>query len=362
MQQLIEAVKPHRSRLTTEINFEQSGRQCGFLSVPFSTHESAYGRIQLPLVCLKNGEGPTALLVAGNHGDEYEGQIALIRLIQSLEPASVSGRIIVLSAANLPAVLAGQRCSPLDDGNLNRAFPGDSNGGPTVMIAHYIESVLLPMADYALDLHSGGSSLVYRPCTLVRDNGAPEHVTRTFAAVRAFGGAMAYVTDGRNQGAERTFHAAADRCEVVTITAELGGGSCVDAEGLLLAEAGTRRFLYHIGILNEGPAPTPDPLRFMKVEGAAAYVLAPESGLFEPSVALGAIVQAGDLAGCIHYPDTPWRDSTPVRFRTGGFVVCRRALCATRRGDCLFQVLVDYSASESLAVGERHTRAVARHR
>src|SRR6266542_4442650 len=100
---------PRRSRIATEVDFEADGRQCGFLSVPISTHESAYGRVQVPVVCLRNGDGPTALLVAGNHGDEYEGQIALVRLIQTIDPAHILGRLIVLPAANLPAALAGRR-------------------------------------------------------------------------------------------------------------------------------------------------------------------------------------------------------------------------------------------------------------
>jgi predicted deacylase len=346
MDQKVERGRLRPSRITTDVDFERNGRQCDFLSVPISTHQSAYGRIQLPIVCIRNGNGPTALLVAGNHGDEYEGQIALIRLIQTLDPARINGRIIVLSAANLPAALAARRTSPLDDGNLNRAFPGDPDGGPTGMIAHYIETVLLPISDYALDLHSGGSSLLYRPCALVRDNGDKAHVDKTFAALKAFGGSLAYVTDGRNQGAERTLHAAADRCGVVAITAELGGGATVDPEGLKLAEDGTRRVLHHIGILDEAPLPSHERLRLMEVEGRDAYVLAPETGIFEPRASLDEEVKIDDLAGWIHYPDTPWRDSTPVHFRAGGSVVCRRALCATQRGDCLYQVLTEYAHAD----------------
>src|SRR6516162_3472035 len=79
-------------------------------------------------------------LMAGNHGDEYEGQVALGKLIRSLEPAEVSGRIIILPSANFPAAMAGMRTSPLDEGNLNRSFPGDPYGGPTAQIADYISA------------------------------------------------------------------------------------------------------------------------------------------------------------------------------------------------------------------------------
>ena len=89
------------------------------------------------------------------------GQIALAKLIRTLEPEQITGRVIILPAANLPAAMAGTRVSPIDGGNLNREFPGNPEGTVTSRIAHYIESVLLPMCDGFHDLHSGGASLQY---------------------------------------------------------------------------------------------------------------------------------------------------------------------------------------------------------
>ena len=63
--------------------------------------------------------------MAGNHGDEYEGQVTMVRLIQDLEASDIKGRVIIMPAANLPAAMNGTRVSPLDAGNLNRAFPGN---------------------------------------------------------------------------------------------------------------------------------------------------------------------------------------------------------------------------------------------
>ena len=105
--------------------------------------------------------------MAGNHGDEYEGQIILSKLIRRIDPTEIAGRLIVLPMANFPAAQAGLRTSPIDEGNLNRSFPGASRGTPTEAIAHFIESVLLAEADYLFDLHSGGSSLVYLPSMLM---------------------------------------------------------------------------------------------------------------------------------------------------------------------------------------------------
>ena len=68
-----------------------TGASTDFLRLFHSVHSSAYGFIPIPIVVLKNGDGPTALLVSGTHGDEYEGQVALCNLVKSLDPARISG-------------------------------------------------------------------------------------------------------------------------------------------------------------------------------------------------------------------------------------------------------------------------------
>src|SRR5882724_1899097 len=113
------------TRIAATVDLDKTGVQHGFLKLPHSTHESAYGWIPIPITVAANGNGPSVLLVAGNHGDEYEGQIALMKLVRSLDASRLQGRLIVLTAANYPAVT------------------GSGNGTPTEMIAHYIESVLL---------------------------------------------------------------------------------------------------------------------------------------------------------------------------------------------------------------------------
>src|SRR5438093_1746199 len=104
----------------TDIDFDKDGKQVGVLHLPYSVTRSAYGMIDIPLAVIRNGDGPSILLMAGNHGDEYEGQVTLARLIYDLEASDIQGRVIVMPAANLPAAMAGARVSPFDSGNLNR--------------------------------------------------------------------------------------------------------------------------------------------------------------------------------------------------------------------------------------------------
>jgi hypothetical protein len=112
---------------------------------------------------IKNGEGPTALLTGGNHGDEYEGPIALFDLARTLKAGDVSGRVIIVPAMNYPAFVAGTRTSPIDKGNMNRSFPGRPDGTVTQKIADYFQRELLPLADVVLDFHSGGKTLDFLP-------------------------------------------------------------------------------------------------------------------------------------------------------------------------------------------------------
>ena len=114
--------------ISTEIDFEHDGIQHGFLKLPYSSNTSAWGSVMIPICHLKNGNGPTALLTGGNHGDEYEGPTALFDLANRQHIEDIQGRVIIIPAMNYPAFLSQDRVSPIDDINLNRAFPGEACG------------------------------------------------------------------------------------------------------------------------------------------------------------------------------------------------------------------------------------------
>ena len=61
--------------ISATIPLDQDGVHHGFLKLPHSHDDSAWGSIMIPLCVIKNGDGPTALLTGANHGDEYEGPI-----------------------------------------------------------------------------------------------------------------------------------------------------------------------------------------------------------------------------------------------------------------------------------------------
>ena len=151
--------------INTSLNFDAPGKQQGFLQVPYSHNLGGWANVMIPCTVIARGKGPTVLILAGNHGDEYQGQIAIMKLARELSPEQISGRLILIPSLNFPAARAATRLSPVDGMNMNRAFPGTPEGAVTSQIAHYLTTVLFPLSDVVIDIHSGGRSMEFVPCS-----------------------------------------------------------------------------------------------------------------------------------------------------------------------------------------------------
>lgn len=332
--------------ITSEVDFEASGKAAGFLRVPHSVHRSAYGWIPVPVVSIKNGEGPTLVIMAGIHGDEYEGQIAVTNLARKLNAADICGRLILLPMVNSPAAQAGLRTSPIDDGNLNRLFPGDAKGTPSEMIAHFVEHVIMPLADYAIDLHSGGSSLFY-PATLLRGQGNTAEESEALVEIqKAFDLPFAWIfTSGGGQNSTaRTGMGAANRNGVINVMAELGGGGEVTPDILQKTERGLMRVLHALGMLADYVPDAANGTRELHVKGS---IYAYHKGVFEPMKSIGDTVAVGEMVGCIHTPEMPLAEPEKITSPFAGIVLCRRAMAPVVCGDAVFQIASDAAILEA---------------
>ncbi len=326
--------------ITSEVDFDAEGKQLGYLRVPNSVHRSAYGWIPVPIAVLRNGDGPTLVISAGVHGDEYEGQIAVSGLIRTLDATDIRGRLILLPMVSFPAAEAGTRVSPIDGGNLNRQYPGDPKGTPSEMIAHFHEEVILPLADYAVDLHSGGSSLNY-PATVMR---GPSHsaseetglVTLTEAFDLPY--AWVFTGGGGRSSTARTAMGAANRKGVVNVMAELGGAGCVTPDILHRTERGLRRILQALGML---PGYVPEAAQGTRALNVRGSIYAYEAGVFEPLKSIGDDVATGETVARIHHPATPGKAPDTVTSPYSGLVLAMRAMAHLQRGDALYQIAAD---------------------
>ncbi len=327
------------TKIWTDVDYDRDGKQIGWLHLPHSVTRSAYGMIAIPVGVVRNGAGPTALFMAGNHGDEYEGQIGLLKLLRTLEADRITGRVIILPAINLPAAMAGARVSPIDDVNLNRAFPGDPAGTVTRQIAYYLDSELFPKADIVVDLHSGGSSLDYLPFASVHESPDAEVNRKGLAALHAFGAPLSLVWQTVPDYSYASH--ACMRHGTPYIGGEYGGCGRVSRQGVALVERGLARLLVHLGITDPASAPPDEPVRMVEFPNRDFFVYAPSAGLFEPARELGDIVRAGDLCGHVHFVDDPARPPVPSYFQADGFVVCKRHFGRVERGDCIAHLARD---------------------
>jgi hypothetical protein len=319
------------SRIQIDIDLEQTGLQIGDLQIRWSDNRRPLGFYPVPIACIAGGSGPTVLLSGGVHGDEFEGPAALMRLMHNLAPEEVSGRVIILPALNAPALMDSSRVSPLDQVNMNRAFPGDANGGPTQMLAHYIETRLLPLCAAAIDLHSGGKAAIFAPCVLTQADGALGE--RNMALAQAFGAPWIWLAGRHND--DRSVNAAAARQKVAMIAAELGGGGGCDPDLSDFASLALRRCLHHLGITQAPVAPPQAASRLVEFTSAQQNFAAPAAGLFDRSFKLGDEVKAGQAAGWIHFVNEPRRPSLALEFPCDGIVFAVTNRGVVERGDCL---------------------------
>jgi len=318
------------SPINATVDFNADGVQHGFLRLPYSRDDSAWGSVMIPITVVKNGEGPTALLTGGNHGDEYEGPIALFDLARTLAPAEVRGRVIIVPAMNYPAFQAGTRTSPIDKGNLNRSFPGRPDGTVTEKIADYFQRVLLPLADIVLDFHSGGKTLDFLPfCAahLLRDK---RQEAKAFELVKAFG--SPYSIKMLEIDAVGMYDTAAEEMGKIFITTELGGGGSATAKSVAIAKRGVSNVLRHAGIVSGEIEARPT--NWLEMPDADCFAFAEEPGLVEFLVDLGEAVQSGSAIARIYPTGRTGAEPFEVHARMNGMLIARHHPGLIKSGDC----------------------------
>lgn len=334
-----------RTRIFHELDFDQPGRQIGYLRVPQSRDGGAWSTIEIPIAVINGSKGPAVLFSGGVHGDEYEGQIAVSRLARRLDPQSVRGKVILIPAIDLPAALAGRRMCPIDGRDFNRCLPGDPGGSFCQMLAHFVDSVLLPQVEVSVDIHAAGNAMEAALSSTMHWVDDAAIVQRTQALAENFGAPYNVVFWGVDEGG--TMCSAAERRRVIAISTELGGYGRVSVEGVRVAERGLDNVLKWTGMIDGKPdtsqADGSSGTRHMQVRDQKGYVFAPSEGLFEPLHLPGAGVRAGELAGWLHFVEEWARPPVAIEFRSDGFVWMAPGSGRVKKGDVVGVVMQPYS-------------------
>jgi N2-acetyl-L-2,4-diaminobutanoate deacetylase len=329
------------------IDLDAPGKQVGRLQVPRSSNESGWSNQYVPIVSVARGDGPTALVLGGVHGDEPEGQVAALNLARELRPEQVNGRVIVIPCVSIDASRAYTRLWP-SGANMNRSFPGSPTGRPDEQLAHFLSTVLFPLSDIVVDMHSGGRTALCLPWSEMHwvDDDAQRagmvegmlHWNTDWCCVYIdIAGTGLLVGEAERQGK-------------IVVSTEVGGGGHVTAAIHRLAASGLRNVLRRFGAI-EGEAVTRAELGLAEQVLLMAteldnYLLAPESGLFETLVDLGERVSVDEPVGRIHFLERPDREPEVILSKTDGIVCVVRAIATTEQGDNVVVVAREADRSE----------------
>jgi predicted deacylase len=234
---------------------------------------------------------PRLAIVAGVHGDEYDGVTAQLDLWRELGPAGLAGSVVMVPIANPPAFAAQRRRSPADEIDMNRIFPGDPAGSLTHRLARRIAAEVAPGAALLLSTHGWGSAGMVHPYV---EYPADQTVTpASRAAARAFGLPFVEAIDWH----PGLLAAVAARAGIPAIEPEIGGQAVARAEGSALYRRGMLNVLRHLGMIEGSPEIATPPREL--TGRAGGEVVAPVGGLFRPVVQPGDIISSGATIGSI---------------------------------------------------------------
>jgi predicted deacylase len=296
-------------------------------------HDSIWGDYLIPLTVFVGPQAsPGRGLVAfgSNHGNEYEGPMALRHLMDEIAPADVTGRIILVPVLNVAAFRAGTRDSTLDDRvNLNRAFVPDAGripglAGITHRIADFVRTWIWPQVHVVIDLHAGGQVARFAPSASFHPIDDPEQGRLIEDTARWFGTPLIITYQNETPG---LLPSEAERLGKITVGTELGHGGAVSHEGVGYARQGVRAAAIHHGQLAGTIAPAGHHARGTQRKAAmvdrACFTVAPFAGHYEPLMACGEIVKAGDVIGLLHDFNRIDQPAWPARAGVDGVVIAQ---------------------------------------
>lgn len=305
------------------INPEFPGKQHGHLVLPVFNRDSAQRQLQLPVCIIRGIEtGPTVTLIAGVHGDEFDGTMTLQRMARDLSHESIKGCVILIPSLNLPGLHLGRRNSPLDGLDLDRCFPGNPNGSISERLAHEVLIRLIGPADLVIDLRSGGSNLLFAPTAAVRFSSDKKHQAISEAAMMAFGAPNSVRLPASSS--DSCLQATIETAGKHYIQTELGGGASISAESLAIATTGCHNVLRHWGLLGDEIELRAS--RILEVRDDSFYVYSTTSGLLEPRAKLGQEIWQGDVLASLVNPDNTGSKPESIRVPRNG------VLLATHKG------------------------------
>jgi hypothetical protein len=288
--------------------------------------------IRMPILLVNGAKpGPTLVVDAGIHGDEYEGMEAIHRVYRDLDPAELVGVFIGVPVVNVPAFEAGARANPFDrysNSDLNRNFPGLAHGALSERTAYTYFNEVVKKADCLITFHSGGNVFNLPPKITYEETSNPELNRKTFEITKAFGVDVLW----KNLPHDGMLARAAVEAGIPTTCPEVGGSDRVPERREAHVTIDYKGILSVIRYLGMLPG---EPIRlehFVVMEGES-HIYANYGGImrYEPEVRPKAQIKEGQIIGRI--VDMLGNEVEVVRAQWDGIVTTMRTMPLIYTGD-----------------------------
>ena len=321
------------------LDLESPGRRDYWVALE---HDSIWGDHLIPLTVFvgpKARAGKGLVAFGANHGNEYEGPMAIKGLMGEIRLDDVLGRIILIPVLNPAAFGAATRDSSLDDGvNLNRAFVDGAGttsalAGITHRIAAFVRQEIWPRVHVVLDLHSGGLVARFGLCASFHQLNDRVQSKATEETARWFGTPFVMVYQNATPGLLPT---EAERLGKITVGTELGWGAAALAEGIRYGRQGILAASIHHGQLQGEIEPIDHhkagTQRKIEIVDRACFVAAPFAGHYQPFFDCGVGVNRGQIVGLLHDFDRIDLEPFPVVAEVDGILIAQAWSAEVRRG------------------------------
>lgn len=318
----------------TEIDFDKPGKNIYEVAFHF---DGEWGYAMVPL-CVINGEGPrkkSIVAFGGTHGNEYEGQVSVWRLMHELDASEISGQVILIPRLNQPACSVGRRDSPKDGANMNRAFPGDPRGSLTYRIADFVNTRIFPRVDVVLDIHAAGRGTEFALCSSFHTIQDPKQYAEIKTVASLFDTPFMLIYS--QEMARGLLTDQAEALGKVTVGGEFGHSEGVWHKGVRHAYEGIKNVLKHYGVL-PGEILKIDPTRLTPPRLVSAihldeYIPAPITGYYNPLNEVGKYVEQGELLGYLYDFEEVDRAPIPMTAPRAGYLILQPFQAPIRKGE-----------------------------
>ncbi|HEV2064664.1 MAG TPA: M14 family metallopeptidase [Thermoanaerobaculia bacterium] len=308
--------------------------------------QKAFGAIEVPAgvdagtriaVAVVHGAkpGPVLAVVSGAHGTEYASIVAVSKLVQKLDPAQVSGTVILIPLVNVPSFEQKvPHVNPVDGKSMNRFYPGKADGTQTERASFLITREVVEKCDHLIDLHGGDLDEDLRPYSYWTKTGNAAQDATSRAMVLAFGLDHIIVSTDRpkDPAASRYLENTATTRGKPSITVEAGRAGTVEPEDVAALVDGCLSVMRYLKMLPGAPNPVEHPVWIESVKTAASE----EAGLFYPLVRRGAYVEKGLKIGYV--TDALGRRVFEARAPAAGVVLYICSVPSMKKGDTIANI------------------------